>query len=182
MPSVRHPTALRAVWPLPNSARVAEFEARITNHDVAVPPRSERAPVGGDEFALVLGQDGALLQSGNEAHAIAARIVMILAEPFVVDGIAIQIGASVGIAIQDVPFMPVRDLMHRADVALSRAKLDGRRCVRTFKPDMDAEMRARVLLERDLRQALAQDAVVPHYQPLVDLRSGALVGFEMLAR
>ena len=78
--------------------------------------------------------------------------------------------------------MPVSDLMHRADVALSRAKLDGRRCVRTFEPEMDAEMRSRVLLERDLRQAVAQDAVVPHYQPLVNLRTGALVGFEVLAR
>ncbi|MCW6512943.1 putative bifunctional diguanylate cyclase/phosphodiesterase [Lichenifustis flavocetrariae] len=140
------------------------------------------ARLGGDEFALVLGQDRALLQSGSEADAVAARIVMILADPFVINGTAVQIGASVGISVQDVPFMPVSDLMHRADVALSRAKLDGRRCVRTFEPEMDAEMRSRVLLERDLRQAVAQDAIVPHYQPLVDLRTGAVVGFEMLAR
>ncbi|MCW6512835.1 putative bifunctional diguanylate cyclase/phosphodiesterase [Lichenifustis flavocetrariae] len=140
------------------------------------------ARLGGDEFALVLGQDGTLLQSGNEADAVAARIVTILADPFVIHGSAVQIGASVGISIQDPPLITVSDLMHRADVALSRAKLDGRRCVRIFEPEMDVEMRSRVLLERDLRQAVAQDVVVPHYQPLVDLRTGALVGFEMLAR
>ena len=141
------------------------------------------ARLGGDEFALVLGQDRSATQFPQELDAVAARIVATLAEPFVLgDGRSVQIGASVGIARSDEPLTPVSELMQRADVALSRAKVDGRNCFRTFEPGMDAEVRARALLESDLRQAISENAIVPYYQPLVDLETGAPVGVEMLAR
>ncbi|WP_165491067.1 putative bifunctional diguanylate cyclase/phosphodiesterase [Lichenihabitans psoromatis] len=141
------------------------------------------ARLGGDEFALMLGTDRGVAWTGSRSEAVAARILAALAEPFVLeDGTAVRIGASVGIAPRDVDCKVLSDLIHRADVALSRAKAGGRHCFRVFEPAMEAKVRARALLERDLRLAIVEDAIVPHYQPLVDLRTGAMVGVEMLAR
>ena len=141
------------------------------------------ARLGGDEFALMLGQDRGMGRAQQDHDAVAARIVATLAEPFVLgDGTSIQIGASIGVAKTDVAGVPLRDLMHRADVALSRAKVDGRNCFRNFEPGMDAQVRSRALLENDLRQAISENAIEPYYQPLVDLATGATVGVEMLAR
>ena len=72
--------------------------------------------------------------------------------------------------------------MHRADVGLYRAKADGRGCFRFFEQGTDVRVRALAKLEGELRQAVADDAVVPHFQPLIDLDTGHLVGVEMLAR
>ena len=141
------------------------------------------ARLGGDEFAVMLGEGRGTGQNPREHDAVATRIVAVFAEPFVLDdGTSIQIGASVGIAKTDVAGVPLSDLMHRADVALSRAKSDGRNCFRGFEPGMDAQVRSRALLENDLRQAISEDAIEPYYQPLVDLETGAPVGVEMLAR
>ncbi len=141
------------------------------------------ARLGGDEFGLLLCPDRATPRPWREPNVVAARIVAILADPFVLtDGTAVQIGGSVGVASPDATCASVSDLMHRADVALFRAKGDGRHCFRVFESGMDAEVRSRALLERDLRQAVAEGAIVPHYQPLVDIRTGAVVGVEMLAR
>ena len=141
------------------------------------------ARLGGDELALVLGHARGFAPSEHEVNAIAARIVAIFANPFALgDGTSIQIGASVGIARINGAGASLVDLMHRADVALSRAKADGRNCFRAFEAGMDAEVRSRALLESDLRQAVADDAIVPFYQPLVDLGTGLPVGVEMLAR
>ena len=141
------------------------------------------ARLGGDEFALMLGEDQGVDQPSRDISAVAARVVAMLAEPFTLDdGTSIQIGASVGIAFAENTGVPLSDLMHRADVALSRAKADGRNCFRAFEPSMDAQVRSRALLESDLRQAISEDAIEPYYQPLVDLGTGAPVGVEMLAR
>ena len=141
------------------------------------------ARVGGDEFALLLRKELGLTQSRFSPDAIAARIVALFTEPFVLgNGIAIEVGVSVGIATSDQDCGSVSGLMHRADVALSKAKHDGRHCIRLFEPGMDAETRAHALLASDLRQAIADNAVLPHYQPLVDFRTGKRIGVEMLAR
>ena len=122
-------------------------------------------------------------QPRADPKAIAERVVQTLSTPFALSsGAIIQIGARVGIGLADAEEIVIDDLMHRADIALYRAKADGRGCVRQFEPGMDVHVRARALLEGELRQAIADDAIVPHFQPLVDISTGRLMGVEMLAR
>ncbi len=142
------------------------------------------ARLGGDEFAFIVCCDPAGPdQPRTDPVAIGQRIVDTLGKPFALtSGVVIQVGASVGIGITRARDTAVDDLMHRADVALYRAKADGRGCVRVFQDGMDEHVRARALLEGELRQAIADDVIVPHFQPLVDFDTGRLVGVEMLAR
>ncbi len=140
------------------------------------------ARLGSDEFGLLVGRgDGALFD--EELSSLAKRIVRRLAEPFVLsDGTTVQIGASIGVVRVDADCGQASRLMQCAEVALRAAKADGQGCFRVFQPGMDAEARSRALLEAELRQAIIDDAIVPHYQPLVSLKTGALIGCEMLAR
>lgn len=115
------------------------------------------------------------------AH-LARRIIATLEQPFELAGGAVaQIGASIGVALAQ-SGGDADDLVHRADVALYRAKAEGRGRFHFFEPGMDAHIRARALLEGELRQAIADDMIVPHFQPLVEIETGRLIGFEMLAR
>jgi len=141
------------------------------------------ARLGGDEFALLLVQSGSKAQrSSRQAAAVAERIVATLKQPFeLADDSTILVGGSVGIAIAG-PNDGVAELLHRADVALYQAKADGRACFRFFEIGMDAVARTRARLEGELRQAVADDKIVPHFQPLVAIDTGHIVGVEMLAR
>ena len=145
---------------------------------------SRIARLEGDEFAFLLrcdpaGPDQPLV----DPAAVAKRIVDALAEPFnLPDGPVARIGASVGVGITRGGDEGIEELMHRADVALYRAKADGRGCFRFFEQGTDMWIRALALLEGELRQAVADDAIMPHFQPLVDIATGRLVGVEMLAR
>ena len=143
------------------------------------------ARLGGDEFALVAtleppGQHGL----HNEAAAqIARRIVTALEAPFdLTCGTIVQIGASIGLALAQVEDKSADALVRRADVALYRAKADERGRFCFFEPCMDAHIQARASLEGELRHAIAIDLIVPHFQPLVEMDTERLVGFEMLAR
>ena len=142
------------------------------------------ARLGGDEFAFLLRCDPAGPdRPQTDPAAVAERIVSALAEPFTLPGGAVvQVGASVGIGITRVDDEGSEDLMHRADVGLYRAKAEGRGCFRFFEQGADARVRALAQLESELRQAVAADDIVPHFQPLIDLDTGQLVGVEMLAR
>ena len=142
------------------------------------------ARLGGDEFAFVLCCDPAGPDKPKaDPKMVADRVVQALCQPFsLTSGAIIQIGASIGIGLTTAGDNTVDELMHRADIALYRAKADGRGCSRVFEPGMDVSVRARALLEGELRQAIADDAIVPHFQPLVDIGTGQLIGVEMLAR
>ena len=142
------------------------------------------ARLGGDEFAFLLRCDPAGPdRPQTDPAAVAGRIVGALAEPFTLpSGAVVQVGASVGIGITRVDDEGIENLMHRADVGLYRAKAEGRGCFRFFEQGADAHIRALAQLEGELRQAVGADDVVPHFQPLVDLSTGQLVGVEMLAR
>ena len=141
------------------------------------------ARLGGDEFALVVPPDAAVPPgpSSETAAQLARRVIAALEQPFVLpNGSVAQIGVSIGIAL-------ARDsdadaLVRRADAALYRAKADGRSRFHFFNPNLDAAIQTRALLEGELRQAIAQGALQPHFQPLADLATGRLIGFEMLAR
>ena len=105
-----------------------------------------------------------------------------LGAPFELDGHQVVIGVSVEIAVAPVDASDTVQLLKSADLALYRAKADGRGTHRFFEPEMHHQVQARRALEIDLRKAIANDEFVLHYQPLVNLRTGAINGFEALIR
>lgn len=135
--------------------------------------------LGGDEFAVTLGLHRTQPDAGAE---MAERLIKELGKPFQIDGLAHHIGASVGLSIFPVDAIDSETLMRRADIALYKAKAQGRSRHLAFEPGMDAEIARRSYLERDLRRDLTRNAFRPWYQPIVNLRSGRITGFEMLAR
>jgi predicted signal transduction protein with EAL and GGDEF domain len=105
-----------------------------------------------------------------------------MAEPFEIEGHSVVIGTSIGIALSPSDGADPDELLKNADMALYRAKAEGRGTYRFFEAKMDADMQARRLLEIDLRGALARNEFEVHYQALVDLASAKLNGFEALLR
>ncbi len=136
------------------------------------------ARLGGDEFAVLRMQGG----PSDESGALAARLIDCLSAPYDIDGREVQITASIGIALAPRDGRTADDLMKNADLALYRAKTDGKRAFRYFEPDMDTERRERRSLENDLRTALANCELEVFYQPFVDVRQAEIAGFEALLR
>ena len=136
------------------------------------------ARLGGDEFAVVQTRIARL----TEAADFAERIIAMLDEPFVVQGHQIVIGASIGIALSPQDGTDPDQLTKSADLALYRAKQDGRGVYRLFQQEMDARMQTRRVLELDLRNALAGGQLEMFYQPLIGLETKAVIGFEALLR
>ncbi|HEX2018757.1 MAG TPA: EAL domain-containing protein [Aurantimonas sp.] len=141
------------------------------------------ARFGGDEFAIVLSAG----RPDAAAEALARQIVDVLSRPFVIDGHEIVVGVSIGIVLpgyQSTP-KPERDvdvLIKNADLALYRAKAEGRSTWRFFERAMDAELQARRTMEVDLRGALDRGELELFYQPLVDVARQRILGFEALMR
>ncbi|MFT8246919.1 putative bifunctional diguanylate cyclase/phosphodiesterase [Roseomonas sp. BN140053] len=136
------------------------------------------ARLGGDEFAI-------LQRGGNQpsqAVALAERIVRVLCEPYNLDGYRAVIGASVGIAVAANSETSADLLLKNADLALYRAKGEGRGVYRFFEPRMDAELQARLGIEADLREALNRDQLEVLYHPVFNFKAGAVTGFEALLR
>jgi diguanylate cyclase (GGDEF)-like protein len=134
--------------------------------------------IGGDEFAIVIPN----VVSLDGPAALARRIVAAVAEPFVINRISTSVGVGIGIAIAPSDGMDPELLAQRADRALYRAKAEGRSCIHFFEPNMDAHVERRVAMESELRAAVAAKAITPYYQPVVELKSKRVVGFEALAR
>jgi predicted signal transduction protein with EAL and GGDEF domain len=104
------------------------------------------------------------------------------AEAFAIEKVSAELGVGVGIAIAPSDGVNRDELVRRADRALCRAKGDGRSCVRFFEPEMDTHVERRINIERELRSAITADIIEPHYQPMVSLKGGRIIGFEALAR
>jgi diguanylate cyclase (GGDEF)-like protein len=136
------------------------------------------ARLGSDEFGILLGT----VRSQREAERVAARIGAVLAEPFDLEGEDVTIGASVGIAIGVAEGSHPADLLKEAEIALHRAKADPVRKVVVFDPEMRAQTLDRATLEHDLRRAIERSELRLHYQPLVDLETGEILGMEALLR
>ena len=136
------------------------------------------ARLGGDEFAII--QTG--IDDVGEAAALAQRVVAALSLPYQLDGHQVMVGVSIGIAFAPQDASEGGHLMKMADLALYRAKADGRGVFRLFQSDMDLNLQTRRKLEIDLRQAVAMDELELHYQPLVDLASGKVNAVEALVR
>ena len=134
--------------------------------------------LSGDEFAV--------LQSGAEqpvaSEALARRIIEALGQPHDIEGHQVVVGASIGIAVMAPCQADVDILMRCADIALYRAKGDGRGRFRTFEGTMDAEMQARRTMAADLREALGRGEFQVFYQPLFQLAGGRVCAFEALLR
>ena len=136
------------------------------------------ARLGGDEFAVLQGNVTELAATAS----LADRIVESLGAPFDVDGHQIIIGVSIGIAVAPLDASDTVQLFKSADLALYRAKADGRGGYRFFEPEMHQRVQARRALEIDLRSAIENDEFVLHYQSLVNLQTGKVNGFEALIR
>ena len=135
--------------------------------------------LGGDEFAIV--QVGRHLQV-SEASALASRLIEVVGAPYIIQGHQLIIGTSVGISVAPEDATDPDRLLKNADMALYRAKADGRGTYRFFEAGMDARAQARRLLEVDLRAALSRGEFEVYYQPIHDLEVDRIVCFEALAR
>ena len=136
------------------------------------------ARIGGDEFAVLL--DG--LDNVDTAATVAAELIVALGEPCALEGQRVHAGASVGIVMCPCDGNTVDALMVNADLALHRAKKEGRGRYQFFDPNLRVEVEARRVLEGELRRAVAEEEFVLHYQPQVDMTDGRVVGVEALLR
>jgi diguanylate cyclase (GGDEF)-like protein len=140
-------------------------------------PEDFVARFGGDEF-VVFQQN---LSSPEDAAGLARRVVDRLSEPYKIDNHLVEIGASVGIAVT-APGVSADTLLKNADMALYRAKADGRGTFCFFRDELAQIVEARRVLELDLRKALANEEFELFYQPLVNLKSGKITTCEALLR
>ncbi|WP_441237234.1 bifunctional diguanylate cyclase/phosphodiesterase [Bradyrhizobium sp. 930_D9_N1_4] len=136
------------------------------------------ARLGGDEFAVV--QIGRSEEAA--ARALAGRLVEVISAPYEIDDHQIVIGVSIGISLSPQDSSNPDELLKNADLALYRAKADGRGTYRFFETGMDARAQARRLLEMDLRAALQRNEFEVYYQPIRDVVSDRVVAFEALLR
>ncbi|MDA9436580.1 putative bifunctional diguanylate cyclase/phosphodiesterase [Bradyrhizobium sp. CCBAU 51627] len=141
-------------------------------------PEDFVARFGGDEF-VVFQQN---IDTPEDAAALARRIVERLSERYRIDNHLVEIGASVGIALTTPDSASADTLLKNADMALYRAKADGRGTFCFFRDEMAATVEARRILELDLRKALANEEFELYYQPLVNLKSGKITTCEALLR
>jgi diguanylate cyclase (GGDEF)-like protein/PAS domain S-box-containing protein len=136
------------------------------------------ARLGGDEFAVV--QIGRSEEAA--ARALAGRLVEVISAPYEIEDHQIVIGVSIGISLSPQDGTNPDELLKNADLALYRAKADGRGTYRFFETGMDARAQARRLLEMDMRAALQRDEFQAYYQPIRDVASDRVVAFEALLR
>lgn len=136
------------------------------------------ARFGGDEFAVLVREPPA----AGCAEKLAERIRTTLLEPFATRGRTFATRASIGIATFPDDGASAKDLLKSADIALYRAKAEGRNRFVTYTPVLRAAVEERIALVEDVRRGLRAREIVPYYQPKVCLASGRIVGFEALAR
>src|SRR4029079_4153413 len=141
-------------------------------------PGDTLARLGGDEFTVLLDN----ITSEADAVSVADRIHEELADPLVVRGYEMFTSVSVGIALSSAGYECPEDMLRDADTAMYRAKAGGRARHQVFAGDMHQRAVSSLQIETDLRRALERREIVPYYQPIINLESGGIVGFEALAR
>ena len=156
-------------------AVLREVAARL---GAAVRPGDTVARLGGDEFAVLLER----VRDAGEAEEVAARLLACLAPPLVLEGRAVLLRASLGLALTETGTETGEELLRDADLAMYRAKVRGTGEVLRYDPSMRDELLARVRTEEGLRRALAEGELRVHYQPTVDLTTGRMTGVEALVR
>lgn len=136
------------------------------------------ARLGGDEFAVLL----PMLTELGAAEAVATELVAAFSDSLKVGDYDLLAGVSAGVSFSMDDSLDSSSLLRNADLALYKAKTDGRGMCKVYEPQMSLQIMLRREIERDLRQALAEEQLVVHYQPLVELERGSEVGFEALLR
>jgi diguanylate cyclase (GGDEF)-like protein len=135
------------------------------------------ARLGGDEFAVVLTD----VADKDDAHRMAERLLRVFDEPVFIDGVSVGTYASVGLAFGS-DAETAGELLRNADLAMYEAKRAGGACVAAYKPGLHTAVLRRTELEAELRVAITEEQFVLHYQPIVELSSGRIVGTEALVR
>lgn len=133
---------------------------------------------GGDEFIVMLSQFG----TDATPAATAERLRREIARPLTIDGVELFVTGSIGIAMADRADVTASDLLRDADAAMYRAKARGRDCVEVFAQGVHDASVIALRTTNELRRGIERDEIVPYYQPIVDLHTGVLTGFEVLAR
>jgi diguanylate cyclase (GGDEF)-like protein len=134
--------------------------------------------LGGDEFAVVQ----TAIRDRQDVVDLVTRIYRAIREPYECLGHQVTTDASVGIALAPQHGGDLNELLKNADLAMYAAKAAGRRTYRFFEPEMDARVKARHVMEMDLRQAIAEGGLEVHYQPFLNLRDDKITGCEALLR
>lgn len=136
------------------------------------------ARLGGDEFAVLIES----VHRNDEAVVIAERILDVFRQPFLIDGKEVYVRTSIGIATSSDEAITGEILLRNADVAMYRAKTQGKGNYVIFEPHMHDALMQRIELEADLRRAIDEREFVIHYQPILNLETGKLLGMEALVR
>ncbi|MCY2924322.1 MAG: diguanylate cyclase [Planctomycetota bacterium] len=136
------------------------------------------ARLGGDEFAVML--DG--IHEDQDAARVAQRILTRCGEPYTVKNHTVHCSVSIGITTSTLGYEDAEGMLRDADTAMYHAKHEGRARVAVFDQEMHERVMSRLTMESELREAIEKDQIILHYQPILALRTGNLVGFEALAR
>nr|WP_290444340.1 EAL domain-containing protein [Pseudoalteromonas sp. XMcav2-N] len=143
-----------------------------------IDPNATLARVGGDEFVLVLEE----VRSVNYVAVVASNLITSFKEPFMLEQKEYQISVSIGVSMTELDANEEEVMMRHADVAMYRAKNQGRNTVCFFSQELEAELMKRHELEQQLRDALEKDNLIVLFQPQVEIASGKICGFEALVR
>jgi diguanylate cyclase (GGDEF)-like protein len=136
------------------------------------------ARIGGDEFAVLLTR----VDDATGTSALASAIIEAIAAPYAIDDNEVHITASIGASQASTEFCQPETILVQADLALYRAKEDGRNCFRFYNEGLDQQIRERLVLGDELRAAIERSELELHYQPQVEIMSGRIVGLEALVR
>ncbi len=136
------------------------------------------ARIGADEFVVVQ----RAVERPEDAAVLARRMIDVLKSPYTLARHTVSVGVTIGVTVAPGDGTHSEKLIKNADVALARAKAEARGAFRFFEPEMDARLQARRLLERDLRQAVADQSFEVYYQPIYSLGAERVCGFEALLR
>jgi diguanylate cyclase (GGDEF)-like protein/PAS domain S-box-containing protein len=154
---------------------LVEFGRRLTT---SLRAGDTVARMGGDEFTVLLGD----VADAADAIRMAERIEQGLARPFDIGGHELFASASIGIALSALGCDHPEDMLRDANIAMHRAKSAGKSCIRVFDTTMHERAVALLRLETDLRRTPGRQEYVVQYQPILSLKTGAVCGFEALAR
>ncbi|MFC3032298.1 EAL domain-containing protein [Pseudoalteromonas fenneropenaei] len=154
---------------------IKQVAKRLESH---IDPSATLARVGGDEFVLVLGD----VNSVSFVAGVASNLVASFNEPFLLEQHEYQISVSIGVSMNPLDAYEEEAMMRHADVAMYRAKKQGRNRVCFFSEELEHDLIKRHKVEKILRDSLEQNSLEVHYQPQVDLNTGKIIGLEALVR
>ncbi len=141
-------------------------------------PGDTTGRLAGDEFAILLDD----IKEVADATRVAERILESLQEPFELAGQSIEISGSLGLVFGSSGYERAEELIRDADIAMYRAKSRGKACYEIFDAEMQKSALDRLRLESDIARAIDEERQLLHYQPIVNLASGQIAGFEVLVR